>query len=336
MDYAHENLVVHRDLKPPNILVDQNKTPKLLDFGIATLLDPVGDEAVTTTGVRLWTPNYTSPEQVRGGAVTVRTDIYSLGLILYELLCGERAQTADLSSPLALDWSICETEPALPSVRAASRGDKSLSRELRGDLDTIVAMAIRKEPQRRYGSVAALGADLTRFLDGRTVEARPNTARYRVSKWMRRHWLAASAASLVMVSVAGGIASTAYQARRAEQHFQEVRTLANAFVFDVHDRIQYLPGSADARRVIVSTALRYLENLRRDAGNDTVLLRELAAAYEGFGDVQGNPTASNLGDSQGALASYRRARSILQPMAARGDPDAALAVKSTVFKLGSL
>jgi serine/threonine protein kinase/tetratricopeptide (TPR) repeat protein len=335
--YAHENLVVHRDLKPSNILVDRNDTPKLLDFGIATLLNPAYEEATaTTTGLRLWTPDYTSPEQVRGGAVTVRTDIYSLGLILYELLCGERAQVADLSSPLTLDRSICETEPAPPSARAAARGDNSLSRQLRGDLDTIVAMAIRKEPQRRYGSAAALGSDLARFLNGRTVEARPSTARYRISKWMRRHWLAAAAAALVIVSVAGGVASTLYQARRAERRFEQVRTLANAFVFDVHDRIQNLPGSTEARKVIVSTALRYLENLRQDAGNDTTLLGELAAAYEKIGDVQGKPDSSNLGDSQGALASYRRAESILKPLASRGDPDATFALLSAVYKIGSL
>ena len=334
--YAHENLVVHRDLKPPNILVDQNNTPKLLDFGIATLLRPIGEDTTLTTGARLWTPDYTSPEQVRGGPVTVRTDIYSLGLILYELLTGERAQIADPSSPLALDQSICETDPVPPSVRAAACGDKNLSHQLRGDLDTIVTMAIRKEPERRYSSAAALGADLGRFLDHRTVEARPNTAWYRMSKWARRHWVAAVAAVLVTISIAGGVASTVYQARRAEKRFQQVRNLANVFVFDVHDRIQYLPGSTEARRVIVSTALRYLENLRQDAGNDSVLLRELAAAYEKIGDVQGNPATSNLGDSQGALASYRRAESILRPLSDQGDAGATLALTSTVYKLGSL
>ncbi|MGH9666410.1 MAG: serine/threonine-protein kinase, partial [Bryobacteraceae bacterium] len=164
--YAHENLIVHRDLKPANILVDRNDTPKLLDFGIATLLSPILEQTGDTTGARLWTPDYCSPEQVRGGAVTVRTDIYSLGLILYELLCGERAQAADSSSPLALERSICEAEPAPPSVRAAARGERGLSRQLRGDLDTIVATAIRKEPERRYRSAAALGEDLTRFLEG--------------------------------------------------------------------------------------------------------------------------------------------------------------------------
>ncbi len=332
---AHENLVIHRDLKPANILVDRMDAPKLLDFGIATLLSPIG-ESGQTTGVRHWTPDYTSPEQVRGGAVTIRTDVYSLGLILYELLCGERAQVADQSSPLALDRSICEAEPAAPSVRAAARGRKNLSRQLRGDLDTIVAMAIRKEPERRYQSVAALDSDLARYLSGRTVEARRNTTAYRFSKLIRRHRLGSVAVALVAASLAGGVASTVYQARRAERRFQQVRGLANAFVFDVHDRIQYLPGSTEARQVIVSTALRYLENLRQDAGNDAVLLRELAAAYEKIGDVQGNPSSSNLGDSTGALASYRRAEAILAPLAAHGDGAAKFGLASSLYKEGSL
>ena len=334
--YAHENLIVHRDLKPSNILVDRNETPKLLDFGIATLLSPLEEATAATTGVRLWTPDYTSPEQVRGGVVTVRADIYSLGLILYELLCGERAQVVDTSSPLALDRSICETEPAPPSARAAARGEMNLSRQLKGDLDTIVAMAIRKEPERRYPSVAALDADLARFLDGLPVEARRNTPSYRFSKFIRRHRLASVAVAVTTISVVGGLGSTLYQARRAERRFEQLRSLANAFVFDVHDRIQYLPGATEARRIIVTTALRYLENLRQDAGNDAGLLRELAAAYEKIGDVQGNPTVSNLGESQGALASYHRAESILAPLAGRGDAAAQFALASTIYKMGSL
>lgn len=335
VSYAHENLVIHRDLKPANILVDQNGTPKLLDFGIATLLRPIPEEGGTTTGT-LWTPDYTSPEQVRGSAVTVRTDIYSLGLILYELLCGERAQPADTSSPLALDRSICETEPLPPSARVAAPGEKSLSRQLRGDLDTIVAMAIRKEPERRYPSVAALDADLARYLDGRAVDARPSTVLYRLSKAIRRHWVASVAVAAVTISVAGGVGATLYQARRAERRFEQVRSLANAFVFDVHDRIQYLPGATEARKSIVSTALIYLENLEREAGGDLSLRRDLAADYERVGDVQGNPFAANLGDSRGAMVSYRHAESLLLPLAWHGDGAANRALTSTTYKLASL
>src|SRR5205814_3908303 len=133
------------------------------------------------------------------------------------------------------------------------------------------------------------------------VEARPSTTEYRVGKFVKRHLMGVAAAVLLAASVAGGVASTIYQARRAERRFQQVRNLANTFVFDVHDRIQYLPGATEARKAIVATALRYLENLRQEAGGDHSLLLELSAAYERIGDVQGMPIMSNLGDTQGAL-----------------------------------
>ena len=336
VSYAHENLIIHRDLKPANILVDSTNTPKLLDFGIAALLDAMAEKTAATIGAQLWTPDYTSPEQLRGGAVTVRTDVYSLGLILYELLCGERAQVADASSPLALDQSICEAEPPAPSERVAARGDYNLSRQLRGDLDTIAAMAMRKEPERRYSSATALNTDLGRYLSGRPVAARPSTPLYRLSKLLRRHWAVSVAAGLLAVSVGAGIGSTIYQSRRAERRFEQVRGLANAFIFDVHDRIQYLPGATEARKAIVATALRYLETLRRDAGNDPGLVRELAAGYERIGDVQGNPTGSSLGDTQGALESYRRAEELLAPLAGRGDPAAKVALLSAFYSRAKL
>src|SRR5258708_445489 len=221
VQYAHGNLTVHRDLKPANILVDRDGAPKLLDFGVAKLLSPEGNTAVT--GVQSLTPDYTSPEQIRGLPVTTRTDVYSLGLILYEVLCGERAQTADASSPLALDRSICQTEPRPPSERAATRGDHTLARQLRGDLDTIVAMAIRKEPERRYHSAAALSDDLRRYLEGRPVDARPGTLGYRVGKLVGRHRIAVVAAVLVIASIAGGVIATVYQARPPQPPSHQIR-----------------------------------------------------------------------------------------------------------------
>jgi tetratricopeptide (TPR) repeat protein len=330
--YAHESLVVHRDLKPANILVGEDGTPKLLDFGIAKLLDPLADTSTTTTGVMMWTPDYTSPEQVRGRPVTVRTDVYSLGLILYELLAGERGQKADPTSPLTLDRTICEIDPGPPSEGATARGAPAIARRLRGDLDTIVMTAISKEPERRYGSAAALSDDLGRHLDGRPILARPGTLGYRAGKLLRRHRVGAVAALFVVLSIAGGMVATLYQARRAERRFQQVRALANTFVFDVHDRIETLPGSTEARKAIVQTALTYLENLRADAGADRALGLELAAAYEKVGNVQGDPLGSNLGDTDGAIASYRRAEEIAAPLASRGDRDAMLRLASVAHR----
>ena len=325
VEYAHENMIVHRDLKPGNILVDKMGEPKLLDFGIAKLLGPLDGGETATMGPRVWTPDYASPEQVRGGAITARTDVYSLGLILYELLTGERAQTADTTSAVTLEHSICEREPPPAG---------SLDRRLKGDLETIIAMAMRKEPARRYSSAAALSEDLGRYLSGRPVAARPSTVRYRVGKFVRRHRAGVAAGVLVAASIAGGVAATVYEARRAERRFQQVRGLANAFVFDVHDRIQSLPGSTEARKAIVATGLRYLENLRQEAGSDVALRIELAAAYQKIGDVQGMPAQSNLGDTTGALASYRSAEDLLAPLEARGDPRAKAPMASVLQHTG--
>ncbi len=253
--YAHQNLLVHRDLKPGNILVNEEGLPKLLDFGIAKLLTPLPDAAFhTLTGTSPWTPDYASPEQVRGRPITTRTDVYSLGLILFELLAGERGQKADTSSPLALDRSICEMETPAASARAAMLGRHALSRQLRGDLDTIIAMAIRKEPERRYGTPAALSEDLGRYLKGMPVEARPGTLAYRAGKLFGRHRVAVTAGVLVAASLAGGVAATIYQARRAEHRFQQVRRLANTVLFGVQDRLQDVAGATEAREWAVRTA----------------------------------------------------------------------------------
>ena len=333
--FAHQNLVVHRDIKPANILVDENGTPKLLDFGIAKFLDGA-EGSLTTTGAGIWTPDYASPEQARGQAITTRADVYSLGLVLYELLTGERGQVADQSSPLALDRSICEVEPALPSERVLAQGARADARRLRGDLDTIVMTALRKEPDRRYGSAAALSDDLARYLNGQPILARPNTTAYRTLKFLRRHRLGVSAAALVVISLAAGLSAAIYEARRAERHFQQVRSLANTFVFDVHDSIERLPGATEARRAIVRTALTYLEALRADAGGDDALALELAEAYIKVGDVQGNPVAANLGDTAGAIVSFTRAKELLRPLADGGDRAAQLRIAVAGQKLANI
>jgi tetratricopeptide (TPR) repeat protein len=312
--YAHEHLVIHRDLKPANILVGADGVPKLLDFGIAKLLTPgEGD----TVGMRLWTPDYTSPEQVRGGPVTTRTDVYSLGLILYEMLCGGKAQNADVSTPLTLDNSICEAAPPAPSRQATERGERALARQLQGDLDIIVAMAIRKEPERRYPSAAALSDDLRRYLQGMPVEARPGTLAYRAAKMIRRHRAAVAAAAVVALSITGGGLAAVYQARRAERRYQQVRKLADSVLFGVHDRIEHLAGATEAREWAVRTALEYLDDLAKDAGSDRSVLRDLASAYLKVGDVQGYPVRPNLGHPDAALVSYRKSLSLAQRLAAR-------------------
>ncbi|MCC6990637.1 MAG: hypothetical protein IT181_16640, partial [Acidobacteria bacterium] len=297
----------------------------------AKLLDPAA-EAGATIGLTSWTPDYASPEQVLGRAVSTRSDVYGLGLVLYEVLTGAAGQRADTSSPLALARSVCEDEAPLPSIRAAAAGDHTLARQLRGDLDTIVATATHKEAERRYASMAAFSDDLGRYLDGLPVAARPSTWGYRASKFVARHRVAVVAAALVAVSIAGGTAAALYQARRAEHRFAQVRGLANAFVFDVHDRIAALPGATDARRAIVRTALTYLENLREDAAGDAALAGELAAAYERIGSVQGHPLQANLGEPEAALERYARADALLAPFEAGGSPDILLQVATVSLR----
>ena len=179
----------------------------------------------------------------------------------------------------------------------------SSSRRLRGDLDTIVLTALRKEPDRRYQTVEQLADDLRRYLDGRPVRARGDSAAYLAARFMRRHRVGVAAAALVLVSLAGGIVATARQATiaeghriRAERRFNDVRTLANAFMFEFHDAVEKLPESIPVRRLIVTRALEYLDRLADEAGQDTDLGMELARSYEKLGDIQAGLYVSNLGD----------------------------------------
>ncbi len=317
VQYAHQNLVVHRDLKPSNILVTAGGVPKLLDFGIAKVLTP--QPAATQTLTRGWalTPYYASPEQVRGETISTATDVYSLGVVLYELLTGRRPYEFASGLPHEITRVVSEQEPARPS-------DHARPRELRGDLDDIVLMALRKEPARRYASVEQLSEDLRRHLEGLPVIARTDTLPYRAGKFVRRHRVGVAASVLVALSLLGGIVATTRQARvaraqkaRAERRFDDVRKLARSSLFEIHDEIQDLPGATRARARLVTRALEYLDSLAQEASGDDSLQAELAEAYLKVGDVQGRPGFSNLGDRTGALASYKKAVDLREALRAR-------------------
>lgn len=321
VEYAHRHLIVHRDLKPGNILVTPGGVPKLLDFGIAKMLATDGvPEATDPAWGQALTPEYASPEQLRGEAITVATDVYSLGVLLFSLLTDRRPYPVEGLRPDEIARRTCEEEPPRPSSVAP---DARRRARLRGDLDTIVAAALRKEPERRYPSVARLAEDVQRHLEQRPVRERPDTLRYRTGKFVRRHRLSVAAGALLAVTLVAGVAATAWQARvaraeraLAERRFEDVRRLAGLYIFEYSDAIEPLPGSTPIRERMIRDAFAYLDLLAREAGDDRPLQMELARGYMKVGSVQ-----ARLGDMAGSLESHRRAHGLYRPVAAANPED---------------
>ena len=356
VQFAHQNLIVHRDLKPSNIIVTEERTPKLLDFGIAKLLSGSALVAATMTIGRVLTPEYASPEELRGLPVTTSSDVYSLGVVLYELLSGHRPFNFENRSPEDVARVITTSQPVKPSViitrietarqtdnaenvsqtpEAISRTREGnidkLRRRLAGDLDNILLKALRKESERRYASVQEFSEDLRRHLEGLPVLARPDTLSYRTSKFITRHKAGVAAVLVVALTLLSGTIITGWQARvarrerdKAERRFNQVRKLANSVLFEYHDGIKELPGSTPIRQKMVRDALDYLDNLSAESSGDPTLQAELATAYEKVGDVQGNPYGANLGNLDGALESYRKAVTIREVLRAANRADAKL------------
>ncbi|HBY63026.1 MAG TPA: hypothetical protein DEH78_24660 [Solibacterales bacterium] len=304
VEYAHQRLLAHCDLKFANVLVTADGRPRLLDFGVAKLLDPSRygvTDAATQAALRPFTPEFASPEQLRGEELGVSTDIYSAGIMLYRLLTSVHPFEDLLHQPLALLRATLEAPPERPGARRQG---------LDADLDAIVLKALRKEPEGRFRTAAEFAAELRAWLEGRPVPARDGSRRYRLMKFAKRNRLAVSAGAAAVLLLAAGAGATvraywqADSARtRAEERFREVRQITGSLLFQFHDAVRDLPGSTPAQEKLVGWSLEYLRRLAAQSRDDARLRLELGEAYLRLGSLLGNPYEKNLGKTEEAVAS---------------------------------
>ena len=358
--HAHQRGLVHRDLKPGNVLASEDGQVKLLDFGIAKALDPTeavdGLPGLTTLGgPRPYTPHYASPEQVRGEPVTPATDVYSLGVVLYQMLTGARPTGRQATTAVQAARSVLEEEPLrpsrLPGDLLSDPTARSLQPRLEGDLDNIVLKALRKAVPQRYASVEALAADVRAFLERRPVSARPTSLVYLLARFVQRNRWAVVAGALGVIGLvtgltaalaqgevalavgamgmAAGVGIALAQAREAarsrdaaQARFDDLRRLAQHVLFDYHELVEPLVGSTPVRQRLVQDAISYLDRLAQAAPTDRGLRLEIGMAYRTVGVVQCNGfLRPHLGDREGAMRSYARAEAWLEPLVAEDPQD---------------
>jgi serine/threonine protein kinase len=368
VSYAHQKLVVHRDLKPSNIIVTSAGEPKLLDFGVAKLFSPDWNATTveaTVTNFRLMTPEYASPEQIRGQMTTLASDVYSLGVVLYELLTGTRPHKIKTTNPIEISEEILTKEPLPPSAvkcpksqvpglksqvsskfqvssfRSEETNPKSKiqnPKSLRGDLDNIILKAIRREPERRYQTVTEFCDDIHRYLNNLPVKATADSRAYRVWKFYNRHRkavvssLAVSLLLIAATAVSGWQFFVARQERAiSEQRFNQLRGVAKSLLNDTNAALAKLPQSAELRRSILEKSIAVLDSLTTGEISDPVFLNEIADAYENLGRTQN----WSFRESEKSLDNYRKALS-LREKALELAPDKANVRRKIAQTLGGM
>ena len=326
VQFAHQNFVVHRDLKPDNILVAEDGTPRLLDFGTAKLLSPSlagPDSKLTREGYQSFTPQYASPEQVLGNPITTASDTYSLGVLLYLLLTGTLPYELKELTTAEMLRVICEEPPRRPTQAAGSH------QRLDADLEAILLKALRKEPQERYLTAEQLASDLRAYLEGLPVAARRGTLRYRAGKFIRRHRLRPGGSGAAgrhhwwraLPACCGRPEWPMRSGAQAEARSADLRQLSNSLLSELDEAIKQLPGSTGVQKLLVTRVLEHLDRMAKDAQGDRQTQLDLVDAYTRLGNIQGNAYDQNLGDPAGAFVSLGKALAIARPLAASDSKD---------------
>ncbi len=313
--YAHQHLVLHRDLKPGNIIVTDDGTVKVLDFGIAqVLLDETGSAAGGTTALHPLSFGCASPEQMRGEPLSLASDVYALGVLLYELATGVNPQFRPGATFQETFRRVVHEAPVPPS---------RVARGLPRDLDAIVLKALAREPRDRYASVAELQADVDRLLTARPVLARRPSPPYVFGRFVRRNTGLSTMAALLLVAIGVGTAASVVQARTAKRRFDDARQLIHSVIFDLQPRLEAIPATLPIRQALIEQTMRYLESVSREAGGNVELLVELSNAYQQLARVQGDVTTSSLGHQVDAADRYGKADALMAraTAAAPRDPD---------------